>query len=135
MGPMGTAGASGPPGANGAAGWAYVQSFSSGTIVACSSNITQNNVVPASGNPGVLCFQNLPFRVHAVIAIATPTYGFAQYNLTIVTAAPNSIASGCPKIGSMDFYDAAFVTGYYMVNGVNGGPQAATVEGVSVLFF
>jgi hypothetical protein len=140
-GAPGSPGPAGPPGGQGTAGvsavaWARIDDFDMAHLDAQNSfNITQANVAAASANPGVLCFQNLPFKVHAMVATAIGSYGAAQNNQTIVTASPNAMASGCPNIGSGDFDHSAFVSGWYATPNFNGGPRAAAGEGVMVFFY
>lgn len=97
------------PGANGADAYALI--YFDGTINTSfrSKGIPQSSVSAATGNPGVICFDNLPFRPDSMMYAANGGYGIPSANRVGVSGGLQAIASGCP---ASPYGRAGYITGY-----------------------
>jgi hypothetical protein len=98
QGPGGSPGQPGAPGPEGTAvAYARVNMVGGSVTLEASKNITQNQVSGAVGHPGIVCFHDLNFTVHSMVATPDIVSVDPTQQRVFVAVGPNASAAGCPS--------------------------------------
>ena len=76
-----------------------------------SKNITQDQVSGADGHPGIVCFHDLNFTVHSMVATPETVSADPTQQRVFVAVGPNASADGCPST-SPPFDHSAIVSAW-----------------------
>jgi hypothetical protein len=101
QGPGGSPGQPGTPGAPGPAGtavaYARINMIGGSVTLEASKNITQDQVSAATGHPGIVCFHDLNFTVHSMVASPEIVSVDPTQQRVFVAVESNASAAGCPS--------------------------------------
>ncbi len=101
QGPQGQQGPQGPGGSDGQPGtavaYARINMISGSVDLDASKNITQDQVSAAVGHPGIVCFHDLNFTVHSMVATPESVSVDPTQQRVFVAVGPNASADGCPS--------------------------------------
>ena len=95
QGPGGRPGGSGPAGT--AVAYARINMVGGSVTLDASKNITQDQISGATGHPGIVCFHNLNFTVHSMVATPETVSVDPTQQRVFVAVGPNASADGCPS--------------------------------------
>jgi hypothetical protein len=104
QGPQGAGGSDGQPGT--AVAYARINVLGGSVTLDASKNITQDQVSVASGHPGIVCFHDLNFTVHSMVATPEAVSVDPTQQRVFVAVGPNRTADGCPPASLPFDHDA-----------------------------
>jgi hypothetical protein len=109
QGPQGPNGSAGPPGT--AVAYARINMIGGSVTLEASKNISQDQVTGATGHPGIVCFHDLNFTVHSMMATPETVSVDPTQQRVFVAVGPNASADGCPS-ASPPFAHSAIVSAW-----------------------